>query len=53
MKVPCIWIEEFKYSHSHNQITLFHEIFYYKLWKYEVYAQKVNQKFQQQMSLLD
>jgi hypothetical protein len=27
-KVPCIWIEEFNYSHSHNQVTLFHETFY-------------------------
>jgi hypothetical protein len=30
-KIPCTWIKEFNYSHSHNQVTLFHEILYCKL----------------------
>ncbi len=37
-KIPCIWIEEFNHSHSHNQVILFHDILYYKLWKHEVYV---------------
>ncbi len=52
-KIPCIWIEEFNHSHSHNQVILFHDILYYKLWKHEVYVKKVNQKLQQQMTLFD
>ncbi len=52
-KIPCTWFEEFSYSNSHNQVTLFHEILYYKLWKHEVYVENVNQKLQQQMALFD